>query len=159
MEWVRKLLARVEDPQRLWISLDFRHGQWQASDELQQLGLVNCIRQLSTWSLTHWIVLDLADVGQSTGGSTAEQIRRLQEILENTSNDWEDPAESRQSRLAQSCQHGTQAVPTKRTPTILAGGGMRTAKDVRQLQRQGVSGVLVATALMTGAMTPDQFAH
>ncbi len=159
MEWVRKLLARVEDPQRLWISLDFRHGQWQASDELQQLGLVNCIRQLSTWSLTHWIVLDLADVGQSTGGSTAEQIRRLQETLENTSNDWEDPAESRQSRLAQSCQHGTQAVQTKRTPTILAGGGMRTAKDVRQLQRQGVSGVLVATALMTGAMTPDQFAH
>lgn len=159
MEWVRKLLARVEDPQRLWISLDFRQGQWQAPAEFQQLGLTDFIIQCSNWSMTHWIVLDLADVGQGTGGSTAEQIRLLRETLEKSFRNWKHPAESYQSRLAQSCQHGTQVVPTERTSTILAGGGMRTAQDVLQLQTQGVSGVLVATALMTGAMTPDQFAH
>lgn len=159
MAWLQELIVRLEDSQRLWISLDFRQGQWQAPVEFQQLGLTDFISQLTNWSMTHWIVLDLADVGQGTGGSTAEQIRLLRETLEKSSRNWKHPAESHQSRLAQSCQHGTQAVPTERTPTILAGGGMRTAQDVLQLQTQGVSGVLVATALMTGAMTPDQFAH
>ncbi len=159
MAWLQELIVRLEDSQRLWISLDFRQGQWQAPVEFQQLGLTNFIIQCSSWSIAHWIVLDLADVGQSTGGSTAAKIRLLQETLESASCNCEYPAESRQSKLAQSCQHVTQAVPTERTSTILAGGGMRTAQDVLQLQTQGVSGVLVATALMTGTITPDKFIH
>jgi hypothetical protein len=34
---------------------------------------------------------------------------------------------------------------------------MRTAADVRNLHAPGADGILVATALMTGALAPDQF--
>ncbi len=38
---------------------------------------------------------------------------------------------------------------------IIVGGGIRDAEDLRLLARQGFDGALVATALHTGAITPD----
>ncbi|MBA4030415.1 MAG: hypothetical protein C0478_05925 [Planctomyces sp.] len=82
LEWVGELITSVGDPRRLWISLDFRSGHWQAAASLQERGLIASIRQLAAWGITQWIVLDVADVGSATGGSTREQIATLRETLE-----------------------------------------------------------------------------
>jgi phosphoribosylformimino-5-aminoimidazole carboxamide ribotide isomerase len=136
LEWVGELITSVGETGRLWISLDFRSGQWQAPAAIQERGLIASIRQLAAWGVTQWIVLDVADVGSATGGSTREQIATLRGTLDS---------------LDSTNEARTQAAPA---PTLLAGGGMRTAADVRNLQATGVDGILVATALMTGAINP-----
>ncbi|MBA4031506.1 MAG: hypothetical protein C0478_11550, partial [Planctomyces sp.] len=113
LEWVGELITSVEDPRRLWISLDFRSGHWQAAASLQERGLAASIHRLAAWGITQWIVLDLADVGSATGGSTGQQIATLRETL---------------GTLDSTNEARTQAAPA---PTLLAGGGMRTAADVR----------------------------
>lgn len=45
------------------------------------------------------------------------------------------------------------------TVPILVGGGVRDIADVRRLQMQGVSGVLIATALHNGTITKDDLYH
>lgn len=139
LDWAGELIASVGETGRLWISLDFRSRHWQAAASLQERGLIASIHQLAAWGITQWIVLDLADVGSATGGSTREQIATLRGTLDS---------------LDSTNEARTQAAPA---PTLLAGGGMRTAADVRNLHATGVDGILVATALMTGAIAPDQF--
>ncbi|KUO40748.1 MAG: hypothetical protein AVW06_02135 [Hadesarchaea archaeon DG-33-1] len=45
------------------------------------------------------------------------------------------------------------------TVPVLVGGGLRDITDVRRLQVQGASGVLVATALHNGTITKDDLYH
>lgn len=68
------------------------------------------------------IVLDLADVGTSSGGRTQDLCRQI---------------------LA--------SFPTLR---LIGGGGVRSLEDVRRLGQAGVGGVLVASALHDGRLTP-----
>jgi HisA/HisF family protein len=111
------------------ISLDLRDGEllgaWQA---WQPLGVRDAFDTLNFASLlardwTHSLMLlDLDYVGEARGPSP-----RLCEIIRNLK--WEYPLLE-----------------------ILTGGGVRDERDLEQYQKLGVDGVLVSTALHTGAL-------
>ncbi len=42
---------------------------------------------------------------------------------------------------------------------ILLGGGVRNASDLAMLQKKGFNGVLIATALHAGKLSPQEIAH
>lgn len=79
-------------------------------------------RQAVAAGAQQMIVLDLADVGTSSGGRTQELCRQI---------------------LAR--------FPALR---VIGGGGVRSVEDVRRLAQMGVGGVLVASALHDGRLTP-----
>lgn len=105
-------------------SLDLKNGRPlspRLSNEWETKPL-EIVRQVVEVGTQHLIVLDLADVGTSSGGRSHDLCRQI---------------------LAR--------FPALR---LISGGGVRSVEDVRRLAQVGVGGILVASALHDGRLTP-----
>ncbi|WP_010587688.1 HisA/HisF-related TIM barrel protein [Schlesneria paludicola] len=83
--------------------------------------------QISAAKIRSILVLDLADVGTGTGGSTDKLCRRIRTEFPEIS--------------------------------VITGGGVRGAGDLRRLHRIGANQVLVASALHDGRLTREELAE
>lgn len=111
-------------PERVWFSLDLKHGQplgdlsrWGTSSPLD---IARCVLAAGIRNL---IVLDLAGVGVGAGVPTLGLCREIKEQFPQTH--------------------------------LVTGGGVRHRDDLWTLKRQGLDGVLIASALHNGQLTPD----
>lgn len=120
-EALRSLVA-ISSPARLAFSLDLQAGRLRIpSGGTWPSDPLATVKAAVEQGVSRLIVLDLADVGCETGGTS----RTL-------------------------CAAIRQEFPTLE---LIAGGGVRHAADLRAWQAIGVTGLLLATALHTGAIS------
>lgn len=125
--------------ERITFSLDLKSGQplktWPGLTTAE-----NLVRAALKCGVRHLIVLDLAGVGRFQGVGTVGLCRRIRGFSESEAT---EPQSVR---------------PHSREPlTIWTGGGVRSIDDLRELAREPIDGVLIASALHEGQITPEEW--
>jgi phosphoribosylformimino-5-aminoimidazole carboxamide ribotide isomerase len=125
--------------ERITFSLDLKSGQplktWPGLTTAEDL-----VRAALACGVRHLIVLDLAGVGSFQGVGTVELCQRIRGFSESEAT---EPQSIRPR--------------SRELLTIWTGGGVRSVDDLRELAREPVDGVLIASALHDGHIRPEEW--
>ncbi|MDB5388871.1 MAG: hisF 3 [Planctomycetaceae bacterium] len=130
--FLEELIARCGSS-RIVFSLDLKHGQpLSSSPAWDGLSAFQIAQSVLACGVRRMIVLDLAQVGISTGITTLPLCSEIQMLAEDET----------ASKLE-----------------LITGGGVRDARDLDSLAQAGIDGVLIASAFHNGKLTRDDVEH